>query len=105
MAYFDDFIDSTPNLRSNFKGYVGNPPTNQEEYESLDCWKNSTEKPSWEEISQNLKVVEVQQKRSEEYPMFWDQFDMLYHDIKSGNLESGDWIKKIEEIKNKYPKP
>ena len=28
------------------------------------------------------------------------QLDMLFHDIKNGNLENGSWIKHIEEIKN-----
>ena len=30
---------------------------------------------------------------------------MLYHDIKNGKLESGLWMKSIEEVKEKYPKP
>ena len=34
-----------------------------------------------------------------------DQLDMLYHDIKNGNLENGSWIQAIDEVKNKYPKP
>ena len=34
-----------------------------------------------------------------------DQLDMLYHDIKNGNLENGSWIQAIDEVKNRYPKP
>ena len=30
---------------------------------------------------------------------------MLYHDIKSGKINNGEWIKSIELIKDKYPKP
>jgi hypothetical protein len=105
MAYFDDSIDSNLDWRKNFKGYVGNPPSNKDEYNSLDCWKNQDIKPSWEEIQNSVKMIEVQQKRSVEYPMLEEQLDMLYHDIKSGNLNSGTWIEKIEEIKNRYPKP
>ena len=43
--------------------------------------------------------------RISEYPDMGDQLDMLYHDIKDGKLDSGQWIKSIEEIKTKYPKP
>jgi len=34
-----------------------------------------------------------------------DQLDLLYHDIKNNNLSDGSWIKTIESVKNKYPKP
>ena len=30
---------------------------------------------------------------------------MLYHDIKNGQLENGTWIKTIDNVKDKYPKP
>ena len=29
---------------------------------------------------------------------------MLYHDIKSGNLENGAWIKAIDAVKNNIAK-
>ena len=41
----------------------------------------------------------------EHYPDVKFQLDMLYHDIKNGKLESGLWMKSIEEVKEKYPKP
>ncbi len=34
-----------------------------------------------------------------------DQLDMLYHDIKSGNLNNGKWITAIDAVKEKFPKP
>ena len=30
---------------------------------------------------------------------------MLYHDIKSGKINNGDWINTIELIKSRNPKP
>jgi hypothetical protein len=104
MAYFEDSIDSNLNWRKNFKGYTGNPPSNKDEYDSLDCWIDSDVKPTWNEIQEIIKLIEIRYNRSLEYPMIGEQLDMLYHDIKSGNLDSGSWVEKIEEIKNKYPK-
>lgn len=43
--------------------------------------------------------------RAISYPSITDQLDMLYHDIKAGTLETGDWITAIETIKTDNPKP
>ena len=104
MAYFEDYIDSNLEVRSNFKGYTGDAPTTKEEYENLDCWIDPSSKPTWDEISKGISTAEMWRKRTDEYPMISDQLDMIYHDLKSGNLDSGTWIQKIDEIKNKYPK-
>lgn len=55
------------------------------------------------ELEYNTKTY--QRSRSESYPAITDQLDMLYHDIKSGNLNSGNWIQSIEQVKQQYPKP
>jgi len=55
-----------------------------------------------EEYQNNLTYA---QKRVNNYPLIGDQLDMLYHDIKNGNLESGVWIQTIEAVKQNYPKP
>ena len=31
--------------------------------------------------------------------------DMLYHDIKSGNLADGSWVAAIDKVKEAHPKP
>lgn len=49
--------------------------------------------------------LQYQKDRAPNYPLLEQQLDMLYHDIKSGNLESGSWITAIEAIKSQYPKP
>ena len=34
-----------------------------------------------------------------------DQLNLLYDDIKSGNLENGKWVQMVEAVKAKHPKP
>ena len=69
-------------------------------------------KPTDEEIEvERIRLQEIhdskeyQRVRAHEYPAIADQLDMLYHDIKNGNLNSGDWIQTIEQVKQQYPKP
>ena len=47
----------------------------------------------------------VQEKVANGYPSIAHQLDLLYHDIKAGNLESGNWIAAIEAVKQQFPKP
>jgi hypothetical protein len=70
------------------------------------------EPPAWEEIQNHvLKDIELYNyylyavNRQKEYGDWKEQFDLLYDDIKSGNLENGKWVKLIESVKEKYPKP
>jgi hypothetical protein len=43
--------------------------------------------------------------REKEYGDWRDQLNLLYDDIKSGNLENGKWVQFVESVKAKYPKP
>ena len=52
MSAFDLAI--TNNYLDNFKGYTGNPPTNKEEYDALDCWKDVSKAPTWDDISKHV---------------------------------------------------
>ena len=70
------------------------------------------EPPTWQEVeTEILREVNVynyylyERQREENYPDVKFQLDMLYHDIKNGHLENGLWMKAIEEVKEKYPKP
>lgn len=47
----------------------------------------------------------TQQKTANGYPSIAHQLDLLYHDIKTGNLENGSWIAAIEAVKTQFPKP
>ena len=48
---------------------------------------------------------QYQRDRALVYPSIQKQLDMLYHDIKNGTLDSGNWIAAIEAVKTQYPKP
>jgi len=78
------------------------------------AWKDpaGTEPPTWDEVQEEMtrlleiyNFYEYERKRADGYVDVLRQLDMIFHDIKNGNLENGSWIKHIEEIKNKYPKP
>lgn len=104
MATFDDVI--WEKYYSNFKGYVGNPPTNEEEYKALDCWKDPSAAPDWLSISNDMSVKAVQNRRFEKYPPIHEQLDMIWHAAASGSLDqNSDFYKAIKAIKDANPKP
>ena len=78
-----------------------------DEYSGLEWYEdNEKSKPSQQELEEECDRLQkeyerndYQRKRSTEYPSFADQFDLLYH----GGYDV--WKAKIDEIKNKYPKP
>lgn len=57
------------------------------------------------ELDQLYQDTQYQRDRAIEYPSIADQLDMLYHDIKTGSLDSGAWIQAIESVKQEFPKP
>ena len=63
------------------------------------------ENPFTEQDAKDKESHDQFHRRACSYPSIEQQLDMLYHDIKNGNLENGDWIKSIESVKAKYPKP
>ena len=78
------------------------------------AWEDDTgtTPPTKDEILKEVeREVEIynyylyERDREKAFPKMVDQLDMLYHDIKNGNLENGSWVQTIDEIKNKYPKP
>ena len=82
--------------------------TTLEEYED----DEGGQPPTWKEIEEEIKrefviynYYDYERKREKEYPDLISQLDLIYHDIKNNNLNNGSWIKKIDSIKKKYPKP
>ena len=63
-VYFDEAVNSTQ-WSSNFKGYQGNPPTNEDEYNLLECWDNLELAPSWDQIQQTIAQVKLNVLRTE----------------------------------------
>lgn len=73
---------------------------------------DGTEPPEWEEVeAQVQKDVETYnyylyvRNREADYGDWKDQLNLLYDDIKSGNLENGKWVQMVEAVKAKHPKP
>jgi hypothetical protein len=73
---------------------------------------NGSDPPSWEEIEiQMQKDVETYnyylyaRNREVEYGDWKEQLNLLYDDIKSGNIGNGKWVQMIESVKEKHPKP
>ena len=97
MAIFDNVV----NKFDNFKGYEGNPPTTEAEYNALDCWKDPSNKPSWETILSSVSLEETRSLRKQEYKPLAEQLDMQYHDSQDG---TETWLDHIKEVKAKYPK-
>tara|TARA_R110002012_G_scaffold223477_1_gene395449 strand:- start:43 stop:336 length:294 start_codon:yes stop_codon:yes gene_type:complete len=94
MAIFDNVV----NKFDNFKGYEGNPPTTEAEYNALDCWKDPSNKPSWETILSSVSLEETRSLRAAAYPSWEDQLDNIYHNGVDA------WKVDIKKIKDKYPK-
>ena len=70
------------------------------------------EPPTWEEIqAEVVREVEIynyylyERNREKDYPSVKDQLDMLYHDLKAGNLNNGTWMTAIDTVKENHPKP
>ena len=61
--------------------------------------------PILEFFNEEKRKVAYRQNRAMRYPLVEEQLDMLYKDIKSGNLENGSWITLIDAIKSDNPKP
>jgi len=73
---------------------------------------DGTEPPEWSEIEAQIALdVEAYnyylyaRNRETDYGDWKDQLNLLYDDIKSGNLENGQWVQMIEAVKAKHPKP
>ena len=56
-------------------------------------------------LAAEYEAKEYQRLRYFAYPDHRAQLDLLYHDIKAGNLENGSWVQAIETIKAQHPKP
>jgi len=97
MATFDNVVVNTSD---NFKGYTGNPPTTEAEYNDLDCWTDPSTKPTWAEVSADMALEDTRGSRKNEYPNIGDQLDALFH----AGVFPEDMAAQIQAVKDKYPK-
>lgn len=95
MALFDKVIKTY----SGFTGYRGNPPTTEQEYNSLD-WFSDWNKPTWETLQVEISKISYQRNRAKEYPPIGDQLDALW----KGGAEAEAMLAKVQAVKAKYPK-
>jgi hypothetical protein len=66
MAIFDDAIFNVPAYESNFAGYTGDAPTNEAEYNALDCWKDKAAAPTWAGIQSAITKLQDQQQAAKD---------------------------------------
>lgn len=95
MALFDKAIQKY----SGFPGYRGNPPTTEQEYNSLD-WLNDWQKPDWTTVQTDIATLSYKHNRAREYPPIGDQLDALW----KGGAEAEAMLAKVQAVKQKYPK-
>ena len=83
-----------------FKGYSGNPPKNEVEYNDLfSAWGD---KPKWADVQTQLANTAYKTQRATAYPSIQEQLDLLYWDKVNG---TNNWEAAIEAVKTEYPKP
>tara|TARA_R110002110_G_C13167584_1_gene692364 strand:- start:119 stop:409 length:291 start_codon:yes stop_codon:yes gene_type:complete len=96
MAIFDNIVGEN----INFKGYTGNPPTNEAEYDALDCWTDKSKVPSWASVSSDMALEKIKKDRKETYPSVGDQLDDLYHK----GAFSAEMTATLKKVKDDNPK-
>jgi len=84
--------------------YIGSIES-QEDFDNIEVENGLSFNFTYEEVLTKSLEFEYVANRKNEYPSIGDQLDMLYHDIKAGTLETGDWITAIEQVKTDNPKP
>ena len=97
MATFDSVVS----ISDNFKGYRGNPPTTEAEYNALDCWVDSSSRPTWSSISTSVALEDVRVIRKAKYDLL-NQDEMRYDDLVNNTTT---WRDGIAAIKVAHPKP
>jgi hypothetical protein len=60
MTLFDQVVSNNPAYANNFIGYIGNPPTNAEEYQALNCWADLATAPSWVDVVSMMSEIPLQ---------------------------------------------
>ena len=96
MALFDKVISTY----AGFTGYQGNPPTTEQEYNSVD-WFGDWQKPAWGELQVKINELSVQVNRAKEYPPITDYIDGI---VKGDQAQIDKYIADCLAVKVKYPK-
>lgn len=71
-------------------------------------WWHHADAPTWQEIldeCERLKLLAYKQCRREEYPPLEEFVDAYYWEQKGNPEPMLNYLTKVEEVKQKYPKP
>ena len=71
-------------------------------------WWHHQDAPTWTEImneSDRLKTIAYQQCRAQEYPPLQEFVDAYYWQQKGDDKLMEQYLAKVKEVKEKYPKP
>lgn len=102
MNIFDKIIKEY----NDFPGYIGNVPSNENEYNLLEWLENWENKPTWTEVSNAIQASLYKDNRAKEYPKIAEQLDMLWHAIDTNSLDkTSDFYTTLKAVKDQYPKP
>ena len=93
-------FDNTVGTSDNFKGYTGNSPTTEAEYDALDCWRDNSLAPTWASVSANMRLEDVRLNRKAKYNLL-NQDEMRYDDLVNSTTT---WPDAIAAIKLEFPK-
>jgi len=84
---------------------------NGNDYDDLNWLDTVQSKPTREEVSQAVAIVQAEydeqeyaRKRAPEYPPLTDLADALYHQSKGDETKMTAYLAKCETVKQKYPK-
>ena len=107
-----DITHALQSLRPGASWRIHNEDYSRLEWLEPPVWEGGQKKPTREEVEAEVlrlkaeyDAKEYQRQRVPEYGNWKDQLNLLYDDIKSGNLENGKWVQMIEEVKARHPKP
>jgi len=81
---------------------------NGNSYDDLE-WKSELEKPKkeelelyWEEVQKESQLVRARKNRAIAYR---EESDPIFMKFQRGEATKQEWLDKIEEIKQRFPKP
>jgi len=85
---------------------------NADDYNQLEWYSEDIEKPTENEIAQEIERLKAEHERTEyqrqrkpEYPDLKELADALYWNSKGDSTKLDEYYSKCEAVKDKYPKP
>ena len=102
MARFDKAIKNNVSWYSNYTGYTGNPPTDQTEYDALDCWTDSSTAPTWSQIQTAMTGVDTDKLRVERDKKLAETDYWMFADTTTATQAQLDYRQALRDITDTY---